>query len=248
MASTRRSRDVRIGTWPHDATVALITQRDHTVTVDPDDLHDAIAQARRDGRRAVRTSALLEPSAAVAAEMGFECIDTLVLLARLIDTTRTANPRRTPPDRNRLAALRRWHLRRAAALDRAAFGPLWAMDRAALAAIGRATPRHWARQVTVDTGAMAGFVILGLGYRDPHEATTTGYLQRLSVDPDHQGRGLGGVLVDAALSILAAAGATRVMVNTGVDNHRALALYRSFGFEPTGAQMSVWERRLDRSD
>jgi ribosomal protein S18 acetylase RimI-like enzyme len=242
MASVTLSRAVRWGTWPNDETVAMISQRDHTQPIDADVLCAGIERARRHGHRALRTSALLEDSATVAAAVGFVCLDTLALLSRALGP---AVPDRRDHDGVRLRPLHRWQHGRAAVLDQEAFGALWGMDRASLSAVRRATPRHWARQVLDDAGEMLGFIIIGLGYPGPDPTTTTGYLQRLSVQPDHQGRGLGRLLVDDAITTLTDAGAGRALVNTGVDNHRALALYRSAGFESNGARMTVWEYELD---
>jgi ribosomal protein S18 acetylase RimI-like enzyme len=242
MASVSLSRAVRWGRWPNDETVAMISQRDHTRPIDADDLRAGIDRARRSGRRALRTSALLEVSAAVAESIGFVRLDTLALLSRDLGA---AVPEPRDRDGVRLRPLHRWHQGRAAVIDQAAFGALWGMDRAALTAIRHATARHWARQVHDDAGEMLGFIIIGLGHPGPDPTVTTGYLQRLSVHPDHQGRGLGRLLVDDAITTLTAAGAGCALVNTGVDNHRALALYRSAGFERNGAQMTVWEYGLD---
>lgn len=56
-------------------------------------------------------------------------------------------------------------------------------------------------------------------------------LLRIGVRPDHQGQGLGGILLAAALEEAAARPETeRMLLEVGADNAAALALYRGHGF------------------
>jgi ribosomal protein S18 acetylase RimI-like enzyme len=75
-----------------------------------------------------------------------------------------------------------------------------------------------------------------VGYAVTGMTGDMGYLQRLAVDPDDAGRGIGRALVLDGLGWLRARGAVQALVNTQVDNERALGLYRSVGFRllPTG--------------
>lgn len=57
-----------------------------------------------------------------------------------------------------------------------------------------------------------------------------GYLQRLAVDPDHAGHGLGSLLIRDGLYWLTRRGAHSALVNTQTRNDRALHVYLSHGF------------------
>lgn len=116
-------------------------------------------------------------------------------------------------------------------IDDAAFSPQWRMGHLGLIEARDATPRGQTWVVGDDTGVQ-GFAIVGL-------ALTTGYLQRLAVDPGAARRGLGRSLVRATLAWVAGQGGTRVVLNTQPDNVAAAALYRSEGFEVTPGALSV---------
>jgi ribosomal protein S18 acetylase RimI-like enzyme len=59
---------------------------------------------------------------------------------------------------------------------------------------------------------------------------TWGHLDRIAVDPDAQGQGLGRVALERAIASLAAAGARRIGLSTQARNMRSRALYESVGF------------------
>ncbi len=77
-----------------------------------------------------------------------------------------------------------------------------------------------------DAASPAGFVAC----RSEPEAEIIG----LYVDPSRWRKGLGTLLMSAALERLAAAGAQRVVVWVMRDNGRARAFYERLGFAPTG--------------
>ena len=58
-------------------------------------------------------------------------------------------------------------------------------------------------------------------------------LRRMAVDPGCRGRGLGRSLLRSMTRRAYGSGAQRVWLDVKPDNERALALYRSEGFEPT---------------
>ena len=101
----------------------------------------------------------------------------------------------------------------------------------------RPGPRR-ARSLRVTTGERA------LGYGLFGRAATDGYVQRLAVDPEAHGRGLGGALVVDGLHWLRDRGALRAFVNTQSDNDRAYALYERTGFQPLPVGLCVLGRSL----
>lgn len=216
--------------WPNDPTIAHLIFVDHAEVPEPEDVQRAVAHARERGARAVRTSALFPRAADVVTGLGFEPIDRLALLSRPISARST--PAVGRPTRPMLP----WHHSGAAAVDRDAFGPMWGNDAASLRDIRRATPRHRARIVR-DGRALIGFAISGA-------AGDHGYLQRLAVATSHRRAGHARELVTDALRWMHAAGLTSVLVNTGVDNVAALALYDGFGFRRLSDQLTIAELRL----
>ena len=187
-----------------------------TRSTDPD-------RATGPAARAVRTGALFPDAAARFADAGFVVIDTLALLRiDLTDARRRRNGAET-------VALRVARHREASLIDRAAFGDPWGNDARDLGEIRRATPTHRARARTA-TGAppwrspIVAFAISGA-------ASGQGYLQRLAVSPDHQGHGHGRALAIDSLAWMRSRRLRQGLVNTAVDNHRALGLYESLGFQ-----------------
>jgi ribosomal protein S18 acetylase RimI-like enzyme len=178
----------------------------------------------------VRTGALGESSAAPFLTAGFHEVQRLVLLEHRSPAAAGAS---SPGGTRRM---RGSELEAAAAVDRAAFVNPWSLDAAALDDACSATAQHRARVVR-DRGDVIGFAISG---RDGSD----GYLQRLAVSPSHQGRGVATTLVLDALRWCGGHGARRVLVNTHLDNTRALGLYRRLGFEDLTEQLVVLERAV----
>jgi ribosomal protein S18 acetylase RimI-like enzyme len=176
------------------------------------------------GYRDVLTSALAEEERRGFVAAGFEVRDTLHLLAHDLGSTPEA-----PPARLRRG---RWTDRRTALdVDNRAFPAFWRLDEGGFREAMTATPSARFRVATVDRRVM-GYAITG-------RAGRRGYLQRLAVHPGTQGQGLGRALVADALEWLHRRGATQAVVNTQVENERALALYLATGFrlQPSGLQV-----------
>jgi GNAT superfamily N-acetyltransferase len=239
VAAPPRLASLRLEPWPHDPTTALIAQRDHLGRLDPADLRHAIDLATQRGYRTLRTSALLEGPTQTAVDLGFQIIDSLLLLTRTIGTDEDLSP-----PAHRVRRLHRFEDGRAARIDTAAFGEIWGNDRRGLVGVRRATDRHEAL-ATGRLGRPTGFVVVGIGATGPAAAVVPGYLQRLAVAPEHRRLGLGDALVIAALRWLRQRHVTIATVNTGVDNEPALQLYRNHGFAPSGSLMHVAEFHID---
>jgi ribosomal protein S18 acetylase RimI-like enzyme len=182
--------------------------------------------------RMIRTGALFADAAARFASAGFAVIDTLALLR--IDLSESSRRRvgvGTSPLRSR-------HHAEAAVVDREAFGDPWGNDAGDLAEIRRATPVHRARARFVQGDGrrrrLAAFAITGA-------AAGHGYLQRLAVAPELQRHGHGRILVNDSLAWMRARRLGHGLVNTAVDNERALALYESVGFRRLADQLVVMQ-------
>lgn len=186
----------------------------------------------------VRTGALYPAAAAPFIDCGFEVIDRLALLERpLLAPIPRAGRASVEPAQ--LRRVRRRDVATIADIDQTAFPSGWCNDADSLARITSATPVA-RRRLATDSGLGSrrdvGFAIVGV-------AGSTGYLQRVAVRPDAQGRGVGRQLVDDALRWALRRGANRMLVNTAVDNTAALRMYRSAAFDLLDEQLVVLEHR-----
>ena len=235
-AVDRRVR-ARLGRWPDDDEVVHLVLLDHHMVPDASHIDAWMAQARAGRGRTIRTGALFPPSVPAFVRAGFRPIDTLALY-ELDLRRRTPDAPRASSSPHRVRRLRPSMLHEAAAVDRRAFAAPWANDPATLADIVTATPQHRARCVRDDRDRnVVAFVISG-------RAGDLGYIQRLAVDPAARRRGLGRLLVEDALRWMRRRQVSRVLVNTGIDNHPARDLYRSLGFDEQPDRLQILERTL----
>lgn len=123
-------------------------------------------------------------------------------------------------------------------LDARAFDTFWRLDEVGLDEALSATPHSRFRvativpSVTQETETVVGYAITG-------RAGRRGYLQRLAVDPEAQRSGIGSALVIDALRWLKRWRTERAMVNTQLQNERALALYERLGFRRETVGLAV---------
>ncbi|MBU3703213.1 MAG: GNAT family N-acetyltransferase [Ilumatobacteraceae bacterium] len=224
-----------IGTWPFDATTAMITlhsahRPDFSIT---ESLVDEWADATSVGSfQRVRTSAVGPAVADALLAHGFTVRQELDFLVRQLDADDdTGRGHRAW----RIGAVRRSD---AVRIDVAAFGDEWALDHAAFDNSCRATLRFRTRGVrrrsALPFSQPVGYCLTGV-------SEDSSYLQRLAVSPTERRRGAAGSLVDDALSWAHRLGARRMYVNTDVDNAAALSLYRRWGFESVGYHLRVME-------
>lgn len=91
-------------------------------------------------------------------------------------------------------------------------------------------------------GATEGCQVLGIGA----VKLMTGYgeLKRVIVDPAHRGRGIGKLIIQELEELVVASGRSCVLCETGVSQEAALKLYRSLGYERTGAFGSYRENQV----
>jgi len=120
-----------------------------------------------------------------------------------------------------------------AALDAAAFSPLWHFPASAL--------RPLAVQGRLQTAWHGDELV---GYWLMTFSGALAHVARLAVLPQWQGRGIGRQLMLDALAAAVAAGCRTVVLNTQVDNQPAQRLYRSLGFRTTGEEFTVYTKLL----
>jgi ribosomal protein S18 acetylase RimI-like enzyme len=219
----RGAERLRVGTWRGDGSVAYVapvTERPPSATI----VRHACEVLAMRGYREILTAALAEPERAGFLAAGFEVRDSLHLLAHDLRELPPAPPAHLRRGRrgDRPAAL---------AVDHRAFPAFWRLDEGGLHEAMTATPSARFRVATIDR-RVVGYAVTGrAGHR--------GYLQRLAVDPTVQGRGLGRALVADSLRWLQRRGVTNAVVNTQVENERALQLYLAMGFrlQPSGLEV-----------
>ena len=117
-----------------------------------------------------------------------------------------------------------------AALDSAAFQPLWQNP---MNALEKALPQAISATVVEDTDGLLGYQI---STQNPFGA----HLARLAVRPDAHRRGIGSLIVADLIHLLKAKKITRLTVNTQSDNFASLGLYRKMGFVETGERFPVY--------
>jgi ribosomal protein S18 acetylase RimI-like enzyme len=159
---------------------------------------------------------------------GFEVRERLHLLAH--DLVQLPPAREAPLRRGR-----RTDRAAALAVDARAFEPFWRLDDEGFEEAMTATPSSRFR--VAGTGRVVAYAIAG-------RAARRGFLQRLAVDPDEQGRGLGGALVTDALRWMKRRGVDRAVVNTQERNEGAVRLYERLGFRIQPGGLAVLRAQL----
>ncbi len=214
---------LRVGPWrgrPDTAEVAAIPA---ARPVPPDLARSAVERCWARGFDRVVTPALPRSEWRPWTDLGFDVREHLHLLSHhLLDLE--------PRDPVRLRRVARRDRERVLAVDHVAFDPFWRLDAPALDEAVRATPAARFRMVAD-----------GTGYALTGRAGDRGYLQRLAVAPEAQGRGLGRALVLDGLWWLRRWRVREALVNTQVGNDAAVALYRSLGFRARPDGLAVLE-------
>ena len=218
--------------WAHDPGVALLTFVDHGAVPSPTALHVWLDELCARGFTAVRSGAVTEHGADTLRRLNFHVAQRLHLLD--LSLVGWKAPPLSSRDPTREASVNAMHTERlrvrdralAAEVDHEAFGATWSMDIVGIGETCAATPSHRARAVNGVQFHHHGLV----GYAVTGRADRTGYLQRLAVRPDFQGRGAGTSLTRDSLIWMQRRSLTRAVVNTHTDNEIALELYQRFGF------------------
>jgi ribosomal protein S18 acetylase RimI-like enzyme len=161
--------------------------------------------------------------------LGFEYVEDVVTLSRIGDALPDL-----PPSSYTVQNAYIEHLSDLVAVDHAAFAPPWQMSRDEI--------RHAQRQAASFTVALADDRIIGYQISTRHQHTA--HLARLAVIPDHQGNGVGALLLRHAISSMLRRSVRAMTVNTQQSNHHSQRLYLRFGFQRNGYDLPVWRRRL----
>lgn len=219
----------RLRPWPREVDVAHLVLTDHTVAPRSTTVRDWMNLVARDGYATIRTGALSPEAAGVFLDHGFVEIQHLALLRLDLSAVIIGEPHhRTRPLRTNRA------FETAARIDRKAFDDGWELDAGGIRDACEATPTHRIRLALTTADEPAGYMITGRN-------GSAGFIQRLAVEPGHEGQGVATSLLIDGLRWLRRHGVSDVLINTRRDNDRALDLYRRLGFVDMDENLSVLE-------
>lgn len=159
-------------------------------------------------------------------ESGFRVVNHILIL----ELNATGVAPQPLPERLSVRPMRAGDLPRVAALDMAAFDPLW---RNSFEALARAFLQASFASVAEDSSGILGYQLSTGGAFGTH-------LARLAVHPAARRRGIGASLVQHLLTQLPAGQERRLTVNTQSDNTASHALYARLGFRRTGERFPVF--------
>lgn len=221
---------VRLTPWQGEVDIvhmALTTTRRQPLSTHV--LLRVLAGLRRRAVRSVVTAALAPPDQRVFVDAGFHVVERLYLLRHTLDPlpAMLPIPTRRARRRDQDAALE---------VDRAAFLPFWQMDDLSLNEALAATRSSRLRVIDGPGGEVVAYAVCG-------RTAARGYVQRLAVHPDHEGRGYGRALLHDGLHWLSRWGARDALVNTQEGNTRSRDLYVRAGFQMQPSGLAVL--RLD---
>jgi len=223
----------RTGRWRSDKAVAFLVPVPEGVAPSAEFARRCLGLLAAQGFERVVTVALSPTEQSGFLEAGFVVHEHLHLL--VLDSAVTIPP---PPDEPRLHRAGLVFRGGVLGVDAAAFAPFWRLDRAGLREALLATPERRLRVVLGKRHKVVGYAICGA-------AGERGFVQRLAVDPQSQGQGLGKRLLLDGLAWLRSAGARQIVVNTQKGNNTALRLYRQVGFRDDPAGLCVLSAGLN---
>jgi len=84
-----------------------------------------------------------------------------------------------------------------------------------------------------------------VGYAVAHQAADEGEILNLGVAPSHQRRGVGRVLVEGLMALLADRGAREVYLEVRESNAAARRLYQHVGFREVGRRPGYYRRPVE---
>lgn len=217
----------RTGRWRGDQAVAFLNPLPDAPPPSAAFLRQCLVTLGERGFSRVVTGALSPGEQRGFLAAGFSVEQRLHLLS--IDVDGSLPP---VPDGLPLRRATRRHRPQVLAVDAAAFSPFWRFDESGLADALAATPHTRFRVACGRDGPVVGYAVCG-------RASSRGFVQRLAVDPDHHGQGIGRRLLLDGLHWMARRGVHHAVVNTQVGNDAALALYLDTGFREDPDGLSV---------
>jgi ribosomal protein S18 acetylase RimI-like enzyme len=226
---------LRAGAWRGDPSIAYLNPVAGSPPPSPEFIRRCLRTLAGQGYHRVVTGALSPNEQTAFRAAGFEPSEQLHLLAHDLRSLPVVVP---APD---VTLRRAGRADREAVLqvDARAFDPFWRLDDGGLDEALTATPHSRFRVAANANGDILGYAVTG-------RAGRRGYLQRLAVDPSTQRSGIGSLLVVDALRWLRRWRAERAMVNTQLQNERALSLYERLGFEREPVGLAVLAADLAR--
>ncbi len=193
---------------------------------------------RAEGYRSIRTGALSGEAAKQFEVMNFYQIQQLALLRLGASTPSKIGD---PVPHHEMRALRSVRsMDTAARIDQEAFDFGWQLDALGIREACRATPAHRIRLALTSTDEPVGYMITGRN-------RSAGFIQRLAVLPTHAGQGVATSLLQDGLRWLSKSGVSDILVNTHLDNQRALDLYNRLGFAtlPETLRVMQWDASVE---
>ena len=119
-------------------------------------------------------------------------------------------------------------------IDHLAFEPIWQLTLPDL--------QQALRHSTMPMVAALGDHIVAYQLSTQHE--TVGHLARLAVDPAHQRRRIGSLLLRQLLEALRQKKVDKISLNTQLSNLPSQHLYQRYGFFRNGNDIELWRKRL----
>lgn len=219
------SKGVRVRRWKDRDDIAHLTPLGEPGSLQHHHIDEIVDCLVSTGITGVLSAAVGPAEEAVFREAGFRVHERLLLLRHdleNLDPVTIENLRRAS-----------WRQRdQVLAVDNRAFDGFWQLDATGLLDAVRATPQSRFRTSHGSEGQVTGYAITG-------RAGTSGFVQRLAVDPGQQGNALGRNLVLDGLHWLRRRGARQAFVNTQHINARAAELYRRVGFRAEDHDLAV---------
>ncbi len=131
-----------------------------------------------------------------------------------------------------LRRMRWWDIEAVLAIEQALFPDAWSVGTFWAELAGVPETRHYV--VAEQHGEVVGYAGL---FATGHQAD----VQTLAVSADHQGGGLGAVLLGDLLAEASRRGCAEVLLEVRVDNEPALHLYEKAGFERISVRRGYYQ-------
>lgn len=231
-----RGHNVRLTPWPGEDESCLISSKfGQALPVEDRNFiqYVKVVAKSMEYEKLLWQSASLD-SDAMFARTGFELRDQLHILISW--DTKTPFPRLGSEERISIRRARAMDIERVLEIDHLCFEPFWQLDSQGIEEANLATPRSRYRIAidTLDSREPIGYAIFGQG-------NSAGYLQRIAVDPQYQGKGVATALIQDGFQWLRRWRVHKVSVNTQTKNTKALNLYLGLGFKLQREGLSLYQ-------